>query len=1278
MPQDKPLYTLYKGLRANNYDVPDNYASFERTLTEAGEGGAKSRHTLYRALKSQNYDVPDTYERFYNTLFDVVNKTTSRAKPAPSSPSRPRPSAHAAPAGQRQRAIAGVKNTAGKILGITQQMAHQVESARPVPRKPKTPAKPLTAAQKQQMIAGAQAAVDNVAAGNSRMANQIAFANANLGLQANPARLGQNGRVAVRGADGKVRKPQPAPIGMDLADTYVTESGNEYSDRSAADREQNALDAIRYNREHRREYLEAQKRRIEQEMNKRGKELDAEALDFSWRDMPRGSGGAVHTYNSSTANGRFADTRYMALSAQLSQVNDALGVLDEAEHGKASDAWINNSSNWFERKGKQLLGFGAGAWRGLAHAVGRVNTWDLGMTDLTTNAAMYNAAINHDKGKATKEERDLLDLAAYAKGVRAENEKYIGYGYEAGEVTGESLPFMIEMMLNPASGLGQTASNRIMRYAVKKYGKEAVRRATKKYMAAKIGTRVLGDVAGSAIMAGTSGQGRVHADALNRLTGDVKFKEDENGQIVYDGREGAEDSVVRAYLKAFGAQTIENHSEMVGEYFAPLLGRAASVTRKGMERIGLGSVNRFIDDVGATNAARILKDFEGRAKWNGTIGEYAEEVLGNVENALVVGDMTMDTNEQTGVFNKDQNIRTFLGVGLMGGFLSGVKTASYRGPKRQALNDMAAAGKAVDEAAAGNDKMREKWADWRIKLLVGSEEEKVSTLREVMDDEQLPMGFRMGVLNFSKAAQKYEGLVRAQKSKKEEGAQDAVDESYDESYDNGYDTTDPSAMHEAKVQLDAAREKLTKKLNGASTPEEANKIIDDPLEYIHAQRAAGASVEDLQEVVDYANAKSAFDGMLQRVRDDIDGRVDESDSMVDSRVNKDTGMITRATMKVGDRQVYVVDGIVAMHEDGSMVDVNNSSESILVRDAQTGKLEWASPHDILSVDEGVKPEEEKAAAAEAIRQEVAGTAAAQIDGVADGATAETQGPAAQSQPATEATAANEAPVATAEAHESGPAYALNDEITLYNEKGEPVHGVVNAEENEDGLIEVYTDRPINGNRINLYSREELDRMDGNSGIQSSETEAAEPTDAQVGSSTEAGAVEPAVASTENEQPMVEPQPAAEEQPQVEAQPVGEGQASIEAQPSEEVQPSALERVPKDEQGQPVYEMAEPGTAWDAIVEQTGGDEQMAQTVAESMVADKKAALKKAEKAKARQGGTIAEKIAAEQERKAAIEQAKAELAHWQKRSSSAVARLSVRRRKRLARRQRRRLLRKPV
>ena len=52
---------------------------------------------------------------------------------------------------------------------------------------------------------------------------------------------------------------------------------------------------------------------------------------------------------------------------------------------------------------------------------------------------------------------------------------------------------------------------------------------------------------------------------------------------------------------------------------------------------------------------------------------------------------------------------------------------------------------------------------------------------------------------------------------------------------------------------------------------------------------------------------------------------------------------------------------------------------------------------------------------------------------------------------------------------------------------------------------------------------------------------------------------------------------------------------------------------------------------------------MAQTVADSMVADKKAALDKAQKAKSKCGNTITEKIAAEQERKNNIIQAEQEL-----------------------------------
>ena len=94
--------------------------------------------------------------------------------------------------------------------------------------------------------------------------------------------------------------------------------------------------------------------------------------------------------------------------------------------------------------------------------------------------------------------------------------------------------------------------------------------------------------------------------------------------------------------------------------------------------------------------------------------------------------------------------------------------------------------------------------------------------------------------------------------------------------------------------------------------------------------------------------------------------------------------------------------------------------------------------------------------------------------------------------------------------------------------------------------------------------------------------------------------------------------------------------------------STLSRIPKDEKGDPVYEQTDSDTAWDAIVEQTEGDEIMAQTVADGMVADKEAALKKLEKAKSKGGVSIAEKIAAEKERKAEIDVAKQELAIWQK------------------------------
>lgn len=1239
---DDNIKKLYDELKGGGADVgsPDE---FNNWLSAKGEQGYKNRLSVYNELKNGGADV-GSYDDFRDWMgFRAVK------------PSKP---------------------------------TSQTVAPKPAPAKPAQQSKPkgtpMTEAERQNMLNGISGMVAHSKAGLQRTKNRMNYAKANTGLRVPGVTLGVKGGGVHLGQNSKVveTKPQYNAESGKVERSYITESGNEYEERGGADLEQNAIDEARFQSEQQEAYLLREKQRIEQEMNQRGRELDAEAVDFSWRDMPRGSGGAIHTYNSSTVNGRFADTKYKSLLAQLNKVNDGLATLAEAKKGKASDQWIDDSSNWASKKGKQLLAFGAGAWRGLAHAVGKVSTWDMGMTDMATNGALYTAAVDADRkgiDNISREDRDLLDITAYTNAIQSENEQYLGRGYKAGQVTGESLPFMIEMMLNPASKLGTTATNKLMREAVKRYGKEAVKKATKKYLAAKIGTRLMGDAVGSMAMAGTTGQGHVTADMLNRLTGDVQFKVDDSGKIVYGGREGAEDSVLKAYMKAFGAQTIENHSEMVGEYFAPFLGKAASLTRKGMDKIGLGKVNKLIDDIGATNAAKMLGDFEKQTKWNGTFGEYAEEVVGNIENALLVGDNTLDTAEGTGVFNADQNIDTFLGVSLMGGFFAGAKTLSYRGPKRQALNEMSDAGKVIDNAIGDNVPIMEKWGGWRNTFLVGTDEEKKAALREVMDNTDLPIKFRMGVLNFVKAAQKYEGIVRAQESKVKDGEQDPVAQSSDESYDNGYDTTEPEAMNDAKNMYDYKRQQMSAMV----TDEFLADFDNDPVGTLSQVMGRDDFSEDEKQLaLDYVNAKATYDGMIDRVRDDIDSRIEESNATVNSRTNRNDGMIHPATLKLDDRKVYIVDGTINMQDDGSMVDVSNSSESILVRDAETGKLEFMSPSDVLSTDESIDPATEKEAAQQALREHYAQEQSDHIDGVlafnvgdtydlADGFGQQwsaqivadngdgTVQVAWNGDPNNISTARKDELQSMRDIHNRARindyeqqraaqrqeqqaeavepqrrTYNLNDEITLRDEEGNPVRGSITAEENEDGEIEVYTEHPINGKQVQLLRRDELDNMLLEQNGEVVENVPSEETPSVINltdDESEDNAETPVTAEEGAEGATLEPANATSEEQHIE----------------EEQHAEPMPMIGEGEDAEPDFASVTPQRAHEYIFNESGLDEEDAKDFMTNNLRAAETAVTKIKNNKPKMGTSIAKfnKNKAEWQQK--LDEANANLDYWQ-------------------------------
>ena len=94
--------------------------------------------------------------------------------------------------------------------------------------------------------------------------------------------------------------------------------------------------------------------------------------------------------------------------------------------------------------------------------------------------------------------------------------------------------------------------------------------------------------------------------------------------------------------------------------------------------------------------------------------------------------------------------------------------------------------------------------------------------------------------------------------------------------------------------------------------------------------------------------------------------------------------------------------------------------------------------------------------------------------------------------------------------------------------------------------------------------------------------------------------------------------------------------------------SALERLPRDEKGEPIFEQAEtPEIAWDALVEFSDGDVAVAKEMADIVTEQKRKALEKLQKQKPK-GASLAELRESQKVIKAAREQAEQEYNFWQR------------------------------
>lgn len=1102
--------------------------------------------------------------------------------------------------------------------------------------KPTTGGKPMTAAEKAQamkFVAGIQQGVQRskqqfdttMQRAKAQQKNPLNVQRVTLGIGGTKPTMTANKRVVQGESKLNVRTGKLEP-------TYITEAGNVYQgDRTQADAEQNQIDDAKEAQlhpiDHELKEAYAERERLARELGRRGTELDAEALKPSWRDIPHGSGGAIHTFNSATSNGRLADNEWKALLAAKNQNQQRIVAL-EAERDKAE----------------------AGFWRGVTDTFKNPSFWTFGYTDMLDTSTMLNYG-----GKKTQRQKDADQ--AMIENIYKNQEAQSKYGgnrgfmYRAGGITAQAIPFMIEFAATDGlSGLTQAGTK-----AGAKIAEKVATKALTKKLIKYTGT-TLGDIAAGVVMANTTGAARTASDIGQRHLGHVE--QDEHGNYHFAGGEDWGTAIRKGEI----AQGLEYYTEKLGVHLEGLpIGKTIA---KGLDKIGLSKVTAALNRAGTSQYAQLGTKIMNRVGVNGYINEVAEEEANIVLNSMLVGD-----NKMSDLFDGRTQ------ADIWGGMLFSVG-AMEAAPKLAGAVDYYRTKKSVKDAdtVAAYRMTQEKWQPLRDQIDNATNEEMAEVVNGIIQNPDLHKQEKKAALNYAGNLIKFRGFNTAQSAKakelEESGAKDdetIIHQSMDNAYIQGHEASDEQ-KNDIKTRYEYAEQQLSEALG---TEDVSGYSVDDFLD-----NKESLNDKQKQAAIDYLNAKSAYNGMISQVKDNIDDAIKASDVAIDNHTHED-GNIYPATMKVDNRKVYVVGGHAQMNDDGTGIDYANSSESIMVRDAETGKIEMVAPSAILSVDEIINAEEEKANAAESIRQTYAQQEANKIDGTlefnvgdtysvigednsqhtlqvigdavdektgqpipnmvmvsVDGSQQPTMLPKAQVQEMSDSDnmlrlsqSLKQREEAKAAESKSSNTYSLNDEVTLTNEEGMPVRGSITADQNEDGKFEVYTEEPINGKKVNLFSAEELDTL--NPDVQTKEETPQTSNNEFEG---EPAQTESVVNLPQNAETISE--------------------SRVESAENSQQSLSAFERIPKDEQGQPIYEQAEPETAWDAIVEQTGGDEAMAQTVADNMVADMEAVVKKAEKIKTKGGTTIAEKIAAEKERSAAIEQAKHTLAHWKKIAST--------------------------
>ena len=604
--------------------------------------------------------------------------------------------------------------------------------------------------------------------------------------------------------------------------------------------------------------------------------------------------------------------------------------------------------------------------RGMVYGLTQPSSWSLGMSDLWTAENVISLANKMKNGEQlTDYEQAALDAYGTYLQMTDALHKLDTRGFKAGETTGAMLPFMIQMALNPAKGVGnemvkkgvgqavgKVAGEDAAKVAMEKYGTEATKQILKHYGAdgasARVNIalrRVGGDLVSSVALANTLQIGSTMADIAERKYGDPIQMAD--GHYVFDPKK--ELSWAQAAYKAETSAIIENFTEMMGEW--ELLGLGEKLAKFGSE--GVGRIIRAISDTDfASGLDKVLRD----AHWSGIFGEFMEEEYGMLLNALLhTGDGTWGedfTKQMKQNLTWDQQLDTFLGVALFGGLVGGAKMGAYPIEYNRAKENLENITAACREFPG---------ADWdKTQEAIDSADN--TTLAYILANtiDQRKKSMENGgkgekeraIIEYIGALQRFRGLTIA----RDMLPGDADLKTIQAYYQQGYDGEDKQAYRAAYEHMKAQWEMISPYMLRVLDEEKNINAVDDE----------GKPIFDGQyrEMArQYLLAKGAWDGVQAGIVDRAKSKSRQAEIMV--RANDNQGRVIEATMRTGDK-VHVISGDVVMTNGAA--DLKQSSKSIIIRKAD-GTTQMVSPTLILSVDNVQNTEELAKVSAERAAQE---------------------------------------------------------------------------------------------------------------------------------------------------------------------------------------------------------------------------------------------------------------------------------------------------------------------